>query len=64
MTLASFKCYCCGAETDTAPDPPAVAVCPKCCAETSGHDYEYVREMRGHFCVNCTEPAPPDWYED
>lgn len=63
-TAPDFGCHRCGTECDEAPDPPARAVCPKCCQETSGHDYVYVREMRGHFCEHCGQQAPPDWYED
>ena len=59
-----FHCYRCRKDTDTAPEPPAVAVCEECCHETSGHDYEYVREERGHLCVNCGARRPDDWDDD
>lgn len=59
-----FRCYYCGVECNEAPPLPVRAVCPKCCAETSGHDYKYVREMRDHLCMNCGVSAPSDWYDE
>jgi hypothetical protein len=56
-----YACRVCGANTDIAPDPPAKPICPKCCED---HDYEYQRELRGHYCNHCGEEAPRDWVDD
>lgn len=56
-----FTCRVCGKPTDTAPNPPARAVCPVHCED---HDYRYERDMRGKFCVHCNDPIPQDYYDD
>lgn len=56
-----FSCRVCGIQCDSAPDPPARAVCPNCCED---HDYRYERELRGHYCFHCGAQAPEDWYDD
>lgn len=60
----AFHCYRCRKEVNQAPDPPAVAVCEDCCHETSGHDYQYMREERGHFCAECGAPVPEGYYDE
>jgi hypothetical protein len=60
-TDVDFSCHKCGKECDSAPNPPARAICPACCED---HDYEYDRGMGGKFCKHCGEPAPYDYYED
>lgn len=59
MSKVDFHCHKCGAETTVAPDPPAKAVCPKCCED---HDYRYDRGMHEHRCIHCDEPRPYDYY--
>jgi hypothetical protein len=54
-----FSCRVCGVECDSAPDPPARAVCPNCCED---HDYRYERELRGHYCIHCGQEAPHDYF--
>lgn len=59
-----FSCQVCGVQCDTAPDPPARAVCPEHCESIGGHDYGYVREERGHHCAYCYQQAPDDYFLD
>ena len=54
-----FSCRVCGVQCDSAPDPPARAVCPDCCED---HDYRYERELRGHYCLSCGQEAPRDYF--
>lgn len=54
-----FSCHVCGVQCDTAPNPPARAVCPEHCPD---HLYDYERGF-GHLCRNCGQPAPQDWLE-
>lgn len=56
-----FHCHRCGAETDIAPDPPALTVCENCCED---HDYRYEREMRATVCFHCGKNQPEDWNDD
>jgi hypothetical protein len=56
-----FACHECGKTCDTAPQLPAMPVCPEHCED---HDYEYVRGERGHFCRHCNQPRPEDWSND
>lgn len=56
-----FSCCVCSVQCDSAPDPPARAVCPNCCED---HDYRYERELRGTYCFHCGQQAPEDWYDD
>lgn len=55
-----FSCRVCGIQCDIAPDPPDRAVCPEHCED---HDYRYNRDDRGHFCIHCGQPAPPDYFD-
>lgn len=56
-----FVCHLCGVDTNTAPDPPDLAVCEDCCED---HDYRYEREERGHFCTHCCRRRPDEWDDD
>jgi hypothetical protein len=53
-----FVCRVCGAPTDVAPDPPALAICPGCCED---HDYCYDASYGFHVCRHCNAPRPVDW---
>lgn len=60
--LIDFSCRVCGVRCDSAPDPPARAVCPEHCED---HDYRYERELSGTYCLHCGQQAPEDyWYDD
>lgn len=59
--VIDFSCRVCGVQCPSAPDPPARAVCEEHCED---HEYEYEREMRGHFCKHCGKPRPEDWCDD
>jgi NMD protein affecting ribosome stability and mRNA decay len=61
MSEIDFSCRVCGKQCDSAPLPPVRAVCEDCCDD---HDYQYERELRGHFCVHCGKPAPLDWFDE
>lgn len=56
-----FSCRVCGVKCDSAPDPPARAVCPEHCED---HDYRHDRSRAGSFCIHCDQQAPEDWYDD
>lgn len=56
-----FHCHNCGAEVDSAPDPPAKALCENCCED---HDYRYCPDRQGTYCWACDKPAPGDWDYD
>ena len=56
-----FSCRVCGVQCDSAPDPPARAVCPEHCED---HDYEYQRSERGTYCNHCGQQALEDWHDD
>ena len=68
MSAIDFSCRFCGAECDCAPDPPARAICSKCCEDEDaggeGHDYEYTPNVGRKTCVYCCQEAPLDWDED
>ena len=55
-----FTCRVCGKLCDVAPNPPDRAVCPEHCDD---HDYIYYREERTHYCKNCGQEPPADWWE-
>lgn len=56
--LMDFKCHVCGRECDTAPMPPARAVCEEHCED---HFYKYVRGEREWRCTYCDKLRPYDW---
>lgn len=56
-----YSCRKCGKQCDSAPYPPARAICEDCCPD---HDYRYEREERKHRCVNCGREPDPDFYYD
>ena len=56
MLFPVFRCQKCGKNIDLAP-----AVCVDCCED---HDYQYERELHGHYCLHCGKKAPDDFYYD
>lgn len=65
------KCRVCGGSVVCwREEAPEQAICMACCetAEHSdgetGHQYEYERGERDHWCRYCSAPAPLDWYAD
>lgn len=58
-----YTCRVCGAECDSAPEPPARAICEKCCVVNGGHDPIYNRDFRTWYCEHCGVEQTPDWGE-
>ena len=46
MSEIDFHCGKCGKECDSAPEPPARAICEEHCED---HEYTYDRGMREHY---------------
>lgn len=57
-----FTCRICGIETASYPVGDVRGICEAHCAD---HDFEYDRERRGHYCLDCDmekeyEPSEDD----
>lgn len=56
-----FHCHVCGKQCDSAPPLPERAVCPDHCPD---HEYVYERGDRTHYCKNCGQQPPDDYYDE